>query len=154
MRTWRASPDEAEEVARLLIGFRDHLGRGGDEPPDEAIRTSVRRLMDRDEAEYLLAAPGDDGPAAGVAQLRFRWGIWWDAEDCWLEDLFVEASARGSGLGRALVEATLERARERGCRRVELDVNTENPAALALYRSLGFETGKTGGQDLLMRRRL
>ena len=35
-----------------------------------------------------------------------------------------------------------------------LDVNSENTAALALYRSLGFRTGKTGGQDLLMRRRL
>jgi ribosomal protein S18 acetylase RimI-like enzyme len=39
-------------------------------------------------------------------------------------------------------------------RRVELDVNSENPAAFALYRSLGFETGKMGGRDLLMRRRL
>ena len=139
-------------MARLLIGFRDHMGRS--EPAPESIRASVQRLLDRDEAEFLLGAPADGAPAAGVAQLRFRWGIWWEAEDCWLEDLFVEAHARGSGLGRALVETTLERARERGCRRVELDVNTENPPALALYRSLGFETGKTGGQDLLMRRRL
>ena len=43
----------------------------------------------------------------------------------------------------------IERATARGCRRVELDVNTENPVAMALYKSLGFETGKTGGQDLL-----
>jgi ribosomal protein S18 acetylase RimI-like enzyme len=154
MRTWRASREEAGDVARLLIAFRDHMGRGGDEPPDASIRSSVERLLEHGEAEYLLGAADDDGPPAGVAQLRFRWGIWWAAEDCWLEDLFVEAGARGSGLGRALVEATLERARERGCRRVELDVNTENAPALGLYRSLGFETGKTGGQDLLMRRRL
>ena len=152
MRTWRASRDEAADVARLLIGFRDHMGRA--EPVDASIRMSVERLLENEEAEYLLAAVDDASPPAGVAQLRYRWGIWWAAEDCWLEDLFVEADARGSGLGRALVEATLDRARERGCRRVELDVNTENPPALALYRSLGFETGKSGGQDLLMRRRL
>ena len=152
MRIWRASPDEAGEVARLLIGFRDHLGY--EEPADASLRASVERLLERDEAEYLLGAPGDGEPAAGVAQLRYRWGIWLTAEDCWLEDLYVEAHTRGTGLGRALVRATLDRARERGCRRVELDVNTENAPALALYRSLGFETGKTGGQDLLMRRRL
>jgi ribosomal protein S18 acetylase RimI-like enzyme len=151
VRVWRASPDEAEQVARLLAAFRDHLDYDG--PDDAAVLASVERLIGRDDTEYLLAASGD-GTAQGVAQVRYRWGIWWDAEDCWLEDLYVSADARGTGLGRALTEAVIERARERGCRRVELDVNTENPAALALYRSLGFETGKTGGQDLLMRRRV
>ena len=152
MRVWRARREEAADVARLIIGFRDHMER--DEPGDASIAASVERLMERGEAEYLLAAADDGEPVAGVAQLRYRWGIWWEAEDCWLEDLFVEARARGTGLGRALVQATLDRARERGCRRVELDVNTENPPALSLYRSLGFETGKDGGKDLLMRRRL
>jgi ribosomal protein S18 acetylase RimI-like enzyme len=152
MRIWRASRDEAGDVARLLIGFRDHLGYP--EPDDASLRASVERLIVRDDAEYLLGAPAGGDRAAGVVQVRYRWGIWWTAEDCWLEDLFVEEDARGSGLGRALVQATLDRARERGCRRVELDVNTENAPALALYRSFGFETGKTGGQDLLMRRRL
>ena len=149
MRVWRAAPDEAHAVAALLAGFRDHLGY--DFPSDESLRASVERIIGRDDAEYLLA--GEDEPQA-VVQVRYRWSVWWEAEDCWLEDLYVREAARGRGLGRALTEAVLERARERGCRRVELDVNSENPPALALYRSLGFETGKTGGQDLLMRRRL
>ena len=89
-----------------------------------------------------------------MAQVRYRWSVWWDAEDCWLEDLYVRPEARGSGLGRALTQAVIDRATTRGCRRVELDVNSENPAAMALYRSLGFDTGKTGGQDIFMRRRL
>ena len=101
-----------------------------------------------------MPAVADGDPPQGVAQVRYRWGIWWDAEDCWLEDLYVSAAARGNGLGCALTEAVIDRAAARGCRRAELDVNSENPAAMALYRSLGFETGKTGGEDLLMRRRL
>jgi ribosomal protein S18 acetylase RimI-like enzyme len=171
MRIWRASADEAPQVAALLAGFRDWYGR--DWPPGESIRASVERLIGRDDAEYLLAARGPGEPegvvhprtasergaharveAEGVVQVRYRWSVWWEAEDCWLEDLFVVDAARGAGLGRALTEAVLARAAARGCRRVELDVNSENPAALALYRSLGFETGKTGGQDLLMRRLL
>jgi ribosomal protein S18 acetylase RimI-like enzyme len=149
VRVWRAAPDEAPVVAALLGGFRDHLGY--DAPDDAALQGSVDRIIGRDDAEYLLAGEGEP---VGVAQVRYRWSVWWTAEDCWLEDLFVRADARGTGVGRALTEAVLERAAARGCRRVELDVNSENPAALALYRSLGFETGKTGGQDLLMRRRL
>jgi len=149
VRVWRAAPDEAATVAALLAGFRDHLGY--DFPSDDSLLRSVERIIVRDDAEYVLG--GDAGPH-GVAQVRYRWSVWWEAEDCWLEDLYVRSEARGSGLGRALVEAVIDRATERGCRRVELDVNSENPAALALYRSLGFETGKTGGKDVLMRLRL
>lgn len=151
-RIWLAEPHEAEAVAGLLAGFRDWLGYA--EPSDDSILASVWRLIERPDTEYLLGAHDDDAPPAGVVQLRFRWGVWWEAEDCWLEDLYVSDEARASGLGRALTEAAFERARGRGCRRVELDVNTENAAALALYQSLGFTTGKTGGQDLLMRRHL
>jgi ribosomal protein S18 acetylase RimI-like enzyme len=149
VRVWRAAPEEAPAVAALLAGFRDHLGYEG--PDDASILASVQRIIVRDDAEYLL---GGDGEPQGVVQVRYRWSVWWATEDCWLEDLYVRDDARGAGVGRALAEAVIERAAARGCARVELDVNTENAPALALYRSLGFETGKTGGQDLLMRRRL
>jgi ribosomal protein S18 acetylase RimI-like enzyme len=149
VRVWRAAPDEAPAVATLLAAFRDHLGY--DRPTDDSMLTSVERIIGRDDAEYLLA--GDDEPVA-VAQVRYRWSVWWEAEDCWLEDLYVAPEARREGVGRALVEAVIERATARGCRRVELDVNSENPAAMALYHSLGFDTGKTGGQDIFMRKRL
>jgi GNAT superfamily N-acetyltransferase len=153
MSVWRAAPEEAPEVARLLVAFRDWWGR--DEPGDAAFLASVERLIGREDTEFWLAAPEPGAVAAGVAQLRFRWSVWTAAEDCSLEDLYVADAARGTGLGRALVAATLDRARERGCRRVELDVSTANPAALALYGSFGFATGKGGDeQDLLMRVRV
>ena len=129
-----AGPDDIDVVARLLTEFREHEGR--DWPPEESIRAGVERLMARDDTEYLLG--GD--PPAGVVQLRYRWGVWWDAEDCNMEDVFVRAEARGSGLGRALVSAAIDRARERGCRRMELDTGEDNTAAQGLYRSLGFRS--------------
>jgi ribosomal protein S18 acetylase RimI-like enzyme len=149
VRVWRAAPDEAPAVAALLAAFRDHLGY--DRPTDAAMLASVQRIIGRDDAEYLLAG---DGEPVAVAQVRYRWSVWWEAEDCWLEDLYVAPEARREGVGRKLVEAVVDRARKRGCRRVELDVSSENPAAMALYRSLGFDTGKTGGQDIFMRLRL
>jgi ribosomal protein S18 acetylase RimI-like enzyme len=151
-RVWLAEPGEAGAVAGLLTAFRDWMGR--DTPSDASLKESVERLIELPSVEYLLGAADDRSPAAGVAQLRYRFGVWWAAEDCWLEDLYVRDEARGSGLGRALTLAAFDRARARGCRRVELDVNTENAPALRLYESLGFTTGKLGGQDLLMRRHL
>ena len=89
-----------------------------------------------------------------MCQLRYRYGWWYDAPDCWLEDVFVVEDARGLGLGRALAAAAIERARERGCRRVQLDVNEVNAEALALYRGLGFDSMQDppGGNLYLMTR--
>ncbi len=139
-RVWRAQPHEAETVARLLVAFRDHMGR--DWPSENAFLASVERLMERHESEFLLGAPDDDSPPAAVAQLRYRFGVWYAAEDCSLEDLFVAEEARGAGLGRAMVDAVIERARERGCRRIELDTGEDNAAALALYEAAGFRSGE------------
>ena len=137
---WSPEFHEAEAVAGLLVEFRDHQGR--DWPSDNAFLASVERLMERREAEFLLGAAGADSPPAAVAQLRFRFGVWYAAEDCALEDLFVSEEARGAGLGRAMVAAVVERARERGCRRIELDTDEDNAAALALYRAAGFRSGR------------
>ena len=150
-RVWVAEPAEAETVGGLLVAFRNHLGV--EWPSDNAFLAGVERLIEDRGAMYLLGAPDDDAPPAGVAQVRFRYGIWWAAEDCLLEDLFVRAEARGSGLGRALVAQVVEAARARGCRRIELDANEDNAAAQALYRSFGFDAqdDRYGGRNLLMR---
>jgi len=128
-----AGPGDVEVVARLLAEFNEHNGR--DWPPEAAIRAGVERLIARDDTEYLLG--GD--PPAGVVGLRYRYGVWWDGEDCNIEDVFVRADERGTGLGRALVSAAIDRARERGCRRMELDTGADNAPAQGLYRSLGFQ---------------
>lgn len=149
-RAWKAGPHEAEIVARLLIGFRDHLGYAW--PSDNAFLAGVERLIDDRDTEFLLASPDDDSPPAGVVQLRFRLGIWRAGGDCLVEDVYVDPSARGRGVARTLLELATERALERGCRRMELDVNEANTPALALYESFGFTAGSP--RDLYMRRHL
>ena len=146
-RVWRAEVDEAETVGQLLIDFRNHLGV--ESPSDNAFLAGVDRLIEDPNTAFFLASRDDDSPPEGVAQVRFRYGIWWAAEDCLLEDLFVHGDARGQGLGRALVQSVLDAAHERGCRRVELDANEDNAAALALYRSAGFDAqdDRYGGRN-------
>ena len=141
-----ASPGDAEHVVRLIAAFRDYYGDS--DPPDSSIREVVAELLADRGTEFLLA--GD--PPAGIAQMRYRLSVWTGTEDAWLEDVFVLEDARGGGLGRALVRACTERARARGCGRIQLDANEDNPRALALYESLGFRSAKReaggGGRDL------
>jgi GNAT superfamily N-acetyltransferase len=151
---WIAEPHEAETVAALLIEFRNHMG--SDWPSDNAFLAGVERLIDERDTDYVLGAPHAGAAPAGVVQLRFRFGIWRAGGDCLVEDVFVSESARGSGLGRTLVERATTRALERGCRRMELDTNETNAAAIALYESLGFvnRTPAYDGRDLYFRRHL
>ncbi|HEX8206318.1 MAG TPA: GNAT family N-acetyltransferase [Solirubrobacteraceae bacterium] len=151
---WRAEPHEAEAVARLIVQFRDHLGL--DWPSANAFLAGVERLIEDRDTAFLLAAPDEDSPPAGVAQVRFRYGLWWAAQDCLLEDLFVREEARGTGVGRALVQGVVDLAAERGCRRVELDTNEANEGAVALYESLGFSAvdNRYGKRNIFMRRHL
>jgi GNAT superfamily N-acetyltransferase len=136
MYVWVAEPAEADAVARLLVGFRDHYGR--EWPSGNSILASVERLIEGRDTEYLLGAVDSDSPPAGVCQLRFRHSVWMAAEDCWLEDLYVAEAARGSGLGGALIDHAIARARARGCRRVELDTSEANQGARRLYARHGF----------------
>jgi ribosomal protein S18 acetylase RimI-like enzyme len=153
LRVWLATAEDLDGVAGLIAAFRDWWGK--DVPTLEEIRATAAALIDDPATEFLLAAPGDGSPAAGVCQLRYRLSVWTGADDCWLEDLYVDDGARGAGLGRALVEAAFERARRRGCRRIELDVNESNAAALAFYEGLGFTTEpKPPGRTLFVSRRL
>ena len=150
-RVWVASAEELGAAAGLLAEFRSYLGAA--EPSGDSMRASVERIHAAGDGEYLLAARG--GEAEGVCQLRYRWSVWTDAVDCWLEDLFVRDEARGAGLGRALVDAAFERARARGCRRIELDTNADNAAALRLYEASGFSREPKGpSPSLLLGRRL
>lgn len=149
-RTWVAGPAEAETVASLLADFRNHMGR--DRPSDESLRASVERLLLDPSSDYLLATTQDREPH-GVCQLRYRYGIWHAADDCWLEDLYVRERARGAGLGAALVDAAIERARDRGCARIELDADSGNAAALALYEGRGFSAA-TGEDQVRLHLRL
>ena len=154
---WQAEPHEAAHVTRLLIAFRDWLGE--DLPPDASFASSVERLIADPATEFLLAAVERDSPPCGVCQLRFRHSVWTGSPDCWLEDLFVEEHARGQGVGAELVAAALAQARARGARRIELDTNEHNHAAIALYESLGFSStskahGSLDGRDVFMGRPL
>jgi GNAT superfamily N-acetyltransferase len=152
LRTWTARLEDAPAVAGLLCDFRDWWGYT--EPSDAQMAARVDRLMRSGEAEFLLA--GNEEEPAGVCQLRYRYGVWLGAPDCWLEDLFVREPERGSGVGSALARGAIARARARGCRRIELDVNEANAPALALYEALGFSAwvDSAGGRNLLMRLRL
>ena len=60
----------------------------------------------------------------------------------WVEQLAVARSARGLGLGRALLLHSLAELRSRGATSLALGVQAENESAIGLYRDVGFEVDR------------
>ena len=123
---------EALAVAgRLLHDFNTEYDDPTPGPPALALR--LDRLVADGSTEVLLA-----GSDQGVAVLRFRPALWSLAEECDLGELYVVPGRRGSGLGRALLRACVDRAVVRGCDLIDLATSEDDVAARHLYESEGF----------------
>lgn len=86
-----------------------------------------------------------DGAVVGMLQLTLIPSLTyrgsWRAQ---IEGVRVARHLRSSGLGRRLVTHAVERARERGCRMVQLTTDKQRPRAVAFYESLGFTASHEG----------
>ena len=135
-----ATMEDAGELARLLHDF--NLEFGEPTPGVEAIAATLRRLLEPGEVTGLLAGP----EPAGLALLRFRPGLWSEGAEAYLQELYVVPSLRGQGIGRRLLEESIEVARAKGADTIDLNTGETDTAARALYESLGF-TNREGSPD-------
>jgi GNAT superfamily N-acetyltransferase len=109
-------------------------------PPENTDITWIR-LHDAAEPMHVLGAYVD-GKLTGIVHYLFHRSTWMPDDYCYLQDLFVADDARGLGLGRALIEAVYEKAREAGSTRVYWLTHETNAQARILYdqvaENLGF----------------
>ncbi len=146
IRVRRADAADAPEVARLLHDFNTEF----DEPTPgvEALSERARRLMAEGEITVLLGGERPDG----IAVLRLRPALWAEGLDAYLEELYVAPERRGQGIGRAMLEATMDAAREAGAVRIDLGTSVDDTAAIGLYESCGFSNreGEPDGPQMLV----
>lgn len=124
-----ATPADARLIGVLLHDFNTEFDEPT--PSPDALAERMARLMAQDTT-VLLA------DEVGLAVLRFRPAIWSAGLEAYLAELYVRPTHRGRGLGRALLEAAMDHARERGADRIELGTTEDDVAARRLYEKCGF----------------
>jgi len=100
----------------------------------------------QDFARELRDLPGDYAPPGGCLLLAFDGDLpagcialrKIDQETCEMKRLFVRSQFRGTGLGKRLAQAIIDRGRQIGYRWMRLDTLPSMQAAASLYYSLGF----------------
>lgn len=130
-----AGPSDADELEAALRTLVPQLSRSNPPPSLDAVRAMLAH-----EAITQFVAR-DDGQIVGVATLAvFPIPT---ALRAWIEDVIVDESRNGQGIGRQLVEAMLDRARDLGCATVDLTSRPSREAANHLYRKVGFHERET-----------
>jgi GNAT superfamily N-acetyltransferase len=104
------------------------------------IDTTWARLNDPAEPMFALGAYVN-GKLTGITHYLFHRSAWSISDSCYLQDLYVAENARGSGLGRALIEAVAQKAREAGSSRLYWHTHESNRTAQMLYDKVATLSG-------------
>jgi GNAT superfamily N-acetyltransferase len=130
------APEELEELLPLIAAYQRFYEV--ENIDDERNRAFFRRFLGPSEDGLLLGAR-NEGRLIGYACLYWHFSSLEACESVLMNDLYVDESARGQGVGRALIEAAAAVAREREVPFVEWSTAPDNETAQRLYDSTGAE---------------
>lgn len=145
MRIEAVTEAQFERLLPLIAAYQKFYE--ADDVATDRNRAFFRRFLAPSDDGLLLAAwtAGGDGAAGsetealGYACLYWHFSSTEAVETVLMNDLFVSPSARGAGVGRALIEASLDVTRTRGAPHLEWMTAPDNGTAQRLYDSVGAE---------------
>jgi GNAT superfamily N-acetyltransferase len=134
-------PNDFVEWKPLWDGYNAFYGREGKTAlPDEITKLTWSRFFDGYEPIHALVAERD-GKLLGLVHYLFHRSSTGLSSNCYLQDLFTVESARGQGIGRALIEEVYRRAAQAGSGRVYWQTHETNATAMKLYDKLAEKSG-------------
>jgi GNAT superfamily N-acetyltransferase len=126
---------------KLWDGYNAFYGRKDQTAlADEITQTTWARFFDPLEPVHALVAE-HDGQLLGLTHYLYHRSTTQLGLNCYLQDLYTAESARGKGVGRALIEAVYRSAREAGSPRVYWQTHESNVTAMRLYDQVAKRSG-------------
>ncbi|KAH8435135.1 GNAT family N-acetyltransferase [Aspergillus melleus] len=129
------TPADFEEWSALFNKYLDFYKTSLDQ---EQYRKTFERLTQKcNELQGLVVREvGDESTIVGFAHFFPMQTTWSEKRIMFLDDLFVDSSARNQGLGRILIQSVAEIARSSDCLRVQWTTQHDNLTAQALYNKM------------------
>jgi len=140
-------PATEEDLGELLPLMRAYCDFYESSPTDEGVTTMARTLItDPSQGVVFIARQG--GRAIGFATLDWKWSMLKGARIGYLEDLFIDPTARGGGTADALIQACANRCRELDMPAMEWLTAPDNRRAQKVYNRTGAESDTYVEYDL------
>ena len=122
---------------RLWSGYLEFYQQRIDE---SVYETAFERLLSDDLHEFQGLIAELDGTPVGLAHFLFHRFLWSVEDTCYLLDLYCDPGCRGTGVGRALIEAVHDVARQAGIPGTYWMTQENNYRGRMLYDSVGEKT--------------
>jgi GNAT superfamily N-acetyltransferase len=136
---------ELELALPLIAGYQRFYGV---EAPDDARNRAFFRRFLAPSDDGLLLGAWEAKQLAGFATLYWTFSSTLAAEVVLMNDLFVSPEFRGGGVGRALIQASVDVARERGAPHLEWLTAIDNRVAQGLYERVGADRSAWFGYEI------
>lgn len=107
---------------------------------DEVSLNTWQRLLDPSEPTYSALA-WVDGKAMGMVNFIYHRSNWSIENACYLQDLYVDSTQRGLGIGRQLIEHVYTTAKADNCIKVHWLTHETNATAISLYQQVAERSG-------------
>lgn len=134
-------PEDFPAWKELWDGYNAFYGREGPTALPLAItQMTWSRFFDAYEPMHALVAE-DAGTLLGLVHYLFHRSTIQIEPNCYLQDLFTLETARGRGVGRALITGVYERAQAAGLKRVYWHTHETNATAMRLYNAVAERSG-------------
>ena len=130
-------PADEPEWRRMWAGYLTFYDSA---VPDDVYDVYFQRLLGDNPRDFSGLIARVDGQPRGLAHYLFHRHGWSIADTCYLQDLWVDDAARGTGLGRALIEAVYAGADAHGAGSTYWLTQDFNQTARRLYDRIGTLT--------------
>jgi GNAT superfamily N-acetyltransferase len=135
------TPTDYQQWLTLWDGYNAFYKRSGPNGlSDEITQTTWQRFFDESEPIHALVAESD-GKLLGLVHYLYHRSTSAIGLNCYLQDLFTTETARGKGVGRALIEAVYAEAKQAGSPRVYWQTHETNHTAMQLYNKVADNSG-------------